>query len=459
MRNLLLTTDSYKASHYLQYPPGTSNIYSYFESRGSDFPHLTREQIPFGLQYHLIEYLSGKPVNLDYINEAQSYYDKHLGPGIFNRAGWLYILEKHGGRLPVSIKAVPEGTPVPCGNVLMTIENTDPACYWLTNYLETLLVQVWYPTTVATLSREMKRVILDSLRRTGDPAGVDYKLHDFGFRGVSSVESAGIGGLAHLVNFKGTDTVAALYFGREYYACDMAGVSIPAAEHSTITSWGRSRETDAYENMLTQYPEGFVAVVSDSYDIYNACREWGSKLRAKVMGRNGTLVVRPDSGDPSEVVPNVLDILGEGFGYVKNEKGFKVLDPHVRVIQGDGINYEEVQKILGATTDRGWSTDNLAFGMGGALLQKLNRDTLKFAFKCSSAVVGGDRVEVYKRPVGASWKASKRGRLKLVANPDCGFVTLAEDAPGQNALVEVFRDGKLLVQHSLDEIRQRAALK
>lgn len=199
--------------------------------------------------------------------------------------------------------------------VLFTIENTDPECFWLTNYLETLLVQVWYPITVCTGSREQKRLIGRYLNETADSIeGVFFKLHDFGFRGVSSCESAALGGLAHLVNFRGTDTLVSLLAGREYYHCDMAGFSIPASEHSTITSWGREHEVDAFRNMLLSYPSNGVACVSDSYDVWQACDKlWGQELHDLVVERDqrhGVLVIRPDSGDPPEVVHRVLDILG-----------------------------------------------------------------------------------------------------------------------------------------------------
>jgi nicotinamide phosphoribosyltransferase len=434
--NLLLLTDSYKFTHWKQYPPKTESVYSYFESRGGKF----KDTVFFGLQYFLKKYLEGPVITRYKVDEAEQVVAKHLGnPALFNRAGWMRIVDKHGGRLPVVIRAVPEGTVVPVLTPLMTIENTDPECYWLTNYLETLLVQTWYPTSVATLSREMKRVILRALDETGDPAGIGFKLHDFGFRGVSSVESAGIGGAAHLVNFMGTDTVAALMIAKEIYGADMAGFSIPAAEHSTITSWGKDNEVKAFENMLTQYPDGLMACVSDSYDIFKACRQyWGKDLRDKVLARNGTLVVRPDSGVPEEVVVKVLEALGEAFGYETNAKGFKVLNPKVRVIQGDGIDYDSVPDILGNMKVHGWSADNLAFGMGGALLQKLNRDTQMFAFKCSSIRIDGQDRDVFKQPATSDWKKSKAGRF--------------------NVGPEVFRDGKVLVNQSLDEIRARAAL-
>jgi nicotinamide phosphoribosyltransferase len=379
-------------------------------------------------------------VHQRHIKEAREFFKAHFGTdSLFNEAGWQYIVDRHGGKLPVSIKAVPEGSVHGVLQPLMTIENTDPACFWLTNYLETLLVQTWYPITVATLSREMKRTILNFLEKTGDPAGVPFKLHDFGFRGVSSTESAGIGGCAHLVNFLGTDTMEALAMARDYYNCPMAGHSIPAAEHSTMTSWGKENEVKAFENMLTQYPTGLMACVSDSYDIFQACSQyWGKDLKEKVLARDGVLVVRPDSGDPETVVVKVLELLGQAFGYTTNEKGYKVLHPKVRIIQGDGIDYVSCKDILGNMAVHRWSADNIAFGMGGALLQKLNRDTQKFAFKCSSVTINGQERDVYKQPVTSDWKISKAGRFNI----------------GE----EVFRDGKIVKEFTLDQVRQSAAL-
>lgn len=454
--NIILLTDSYKVSHYRQYPPDTRTIYSYFESRGGRFD----EVVFFGLQYLLKRYLEGMRVTREHIAEAEELYAQHFGaPGLLNKTGWEHILTKHDGRLPVRVRAVPEGMSIPVQNVMMTIENTDPTCYWLTNYLETLLVQTWYGSTVATISREIKKLIVSYLVDTGTPEQIDFKLHDFGFRGVSSVESAGIGGAAHLVNFMGTDTLAALTFIRKYYNTNhVHGFSIPASEHSTITSWGRENEELAYANMLMQYPEGLVACVSDSYDIYHACEHiWGTTLRDKVLSRKGTLVVRPDSGNPSEVVWNVVELLGEKFGYTHNRKGYKVLHPNVRVIQGDGVEYDAIRAILQTLKLHGWSADNIAFGMGGALLQKLNRDTQKFAFKCSWADVGGTGRDVCKQPVTDMGKTSKRGRMKLVQT-DKGMCTVAETDAGDDLLHTVFENGFVARNYAFDEVKHQAAL-
>ncbi len=233
--NTILLTDSYKMSHWQQYEPGTTEVFSYFESRGGRFS----EVMFFGLQYIIDRYLTRKITMAD-IDEAAALCTEHFGSDtLFNRKGWERIVYIHGGRLPLRIRAVPEGTVVGVSNVLMTAENIDPQLPWLTNVMETLLSQVWYPSTVATLSHATRKMILSYLERTGDTSLIDFKLHDFGFRGASSVESAGIGGGAHLVNFKGTDTVPALTFLRDWYGAETAaGFSVPASEHSTITSWG-----------------------------------------------------------------------------------------------------------------------------------------------------------------------------------------------------------------------------
>ena len=434
-------------------------IYSYFESRGGLYDHT----VFFGLQYFLHRYLAGVVVSQQKIDEAAELCVAHLGSAdLFNRAGWEHILKVHGGRLPIVIRAVPEGTLVPTKNVLFTMENTDPACFWLTNYLETLLVQVWYPMTVATNSRSMKEVIAGYLEETGcGLEGLAFKLHDFGYRGVSSVESAATGGAAHLVNFMGTDTMAGYVMARQYYDEPMSGFSIPAAEHSTMTSWTKAREADAYRNMLTAFPTGLVAVVSDSYDIFHACENiWGKELKELIMERDGTLVVRPDSGDPPVIVVQVLESLGKAFGTTDTPKGFKMLPPQIRVIQGDGISAQSLPVILEAMKVAGWAADNLAFGSGGALLQKMNRDTQKCAFKCSFAVIDGSPVDVYKDPITDPGKKSKKGRLTLQRAADGTLSTVCDGAgdPETDVLVEVFRDGAVTKDWTFAEVRAAAQI-
>ena len=459
-KNIILNTDSYKVSMFKQYPAGTTGVYSYIESRGGRYDRT----VFFGLQAFIKEYLL-EPITQADIDIADEILTAHGEP--FNRSGWEYILRVHNGFLPVVIKAVPEGTVVPVKNVLATIENTDPECFWLTTWLETALLRaIWYPTTVATQSYTIKRVILDYLEKTGDPTLIDFKLHDFGARGVSSLESAAIGGASHLVNFMGTDTVSGILYAREYYDAGIAGFSIPAAEHSTITSWGRDREADAYRNMLTSFakPGSIVAIVSDSYDVYNAASKlWGEELKEQIIASGATVVIRPDSGDPVTVNKELVQILDQKFGSTVNGKGFKVLN-NVRLIQGDGVNELTIRSILGAFMALGYSADNIAFGMGGALLQQVDRDTQKFAMKCSSAKINGEWVNVQKDPITDSGKKSKAGRVQLW-NSGGEYVSSVDKPNGwhdrgfedfSSVLVEVFRDGKLTKEYMFEEVRANA---
>lgn len=452
LNNLLLNTDSYKASHWLQYPPGTTGVFSYIESRGGRYD----KTVVLGVQPFIKEYLN-KPITQEMIDEADAFWKAHGEP--FNREGWEYILEKYDGYLPVVIRSVPEGTVVPVGNVLVTIENTDPKCYWLTSYLETALLRaVWYPTTVATQSWAIKQDILAALEETGDPSLIGFKLHDFGARGVSSLESAALGGMAHLVNFLGTDTVSGVLAAMKYYNTkEMVAFSIPAAEHSTITSWGRENEVEAYRNMLRQYakPGALVAVVSDSYDIFNAVDNlWGKELRQEVIDSGAIIVIRPDSGDPATVVEKVARLLDKNFGSVVNAKGYKVLN-NVRIIQGDGINQTSIRSILFALKNSGFSADNVAFGAGGSLLQSLNRDTQKFAMKCSAMKVDGKWVDVFKDPITDPGKKSKKGRITLYKNEN-GYFTGPEAHGAKDELVTVFANGKILKEWTFAEVRANA---
>jgi nicotinamide phosphoribosyltransferase len=453
--NFLLRTDSYKLTHWKQYPKDAEIVYSYLESRGGEY----EETVFFGLQYYLKEYLEGPVFDQQDINEADEFSRQHFGADLFNRKGWQYILDTYNGYLPLKIKSVAEGTVVPVSNVLMTIENTDPKVPWLTNYVETLLLKVWYPITVATRSREVKKIIKKYLELTGDPSLIGFKLHDFGYRGVSSEESAAIGGAAHLTNFLGSDTVAGINLLQTYYrSTTMPAFSIPASEHSTMTSWGRECEANAMANMLDQYPTGLVACVSDSYDIFHACSElWGTQLKDRVLARDGVLIVRPDSGDPAPTVLKVLSILGEKFGTIENSKGFKLLDPHILVIQGDGVNPSSINRILDTMKWQGWSADNLAFGMGGALLQQVDPDTQKFAFKCSAICRAGVWHDVYKTAVG---KESKRGRLKLNIDDNSRISTVNQEPfCGINLLQTMFENGVIYNEPCLDSLRQRAEIK
>jgi len=458
MTNPLLATDSYKQSHFRQYPPEARRISAYVEARPNRF---SDHVLFFGLQAYLKKVLL-KPITQDDIERAGQVCAAHGVP--FNREGWQQILSDHGGLFPLEIKALPEGMLVPSGVPLVQVENTDERMPWLTTWVETALLRsVWYPSTVATLSYKCRQIIYRGLQKTSDdPEGqIPFKLHDFGARGVSSAESAALGGLAHLVNFAGTDTMEALEAGQTFYGADMAGFSIPAAEHSTMTSWGRDREGEAYANMLDQFaePGKLVAVVSDSYDINSAVeRLWCGSLKERVLSSGATVVIRPDSGDPVETPLKVLATLWSHYGGTTNGKGARVLNPAVRVIQGDGMTLESIARLIDAMVQQGWSVDNIAMGMGGGLLQQLNRDTMRFAMKANAMqTANGTWVDVSKSPATDPGKASKAGRQSVVIRR--GRLSAArqdETGPGEDLLQAVYKDGALLQDWQFEEVRQRA---
>jgi len=414
MKNIMTLTDSYKLSHYNQYPNDVVKVYSYMEGRKAD------DKICFfGLQYYINNYLAqldlGGDFNLGLIAGTAS---KHGLP--FNIDGWGYIQEL--GYLPLEIKALPEGSIAKGREPLFTITNTDPKCSWLVNYVETLLMKVWYPINVATRSLEVREMLEEKWEETGcDIGGVDFAFHNFGDRGSSSVESALIGGLAHLQHFKGTDNFNTIWNGG-------VGYSIPATEHSTITSWGRENEFKAIENFyMSNLDKPIVACVMDSYNVYSAV-SYVSDLRndlAKEIAKDDTpiFVIRPDSGEPRDVVGKILMIMKNSFvPYTTNEKGYDTFKNY-RILWGDGINMSTMSEILELTQNLGYAADNFAFGSGGWLMQQHDRDTHAFAIKCSAVELEDGTIrDVYKDPITDSGKISKKG---IITNDR--FVTVFKD--------------------------------
>lgn len=480
--NLILCSDAYKYSHHRFYGSEMTKMISYMESRGGKFA----QTLFYGLQIILKQYLEGIAITKEEVDEAFDYLGTKYGvfgrEDVFDRSKFDYIVDKYDGRLPISIKAVPEGTVVDTKNVLFTIESLDENCAWLTNFLESILLQTWYPITVATLSREVRKIVTESFLDCTSYDNktinflVDFVLNDFGFRGVSSVQSAKIGGSAHLVNFKGSDTVIASKLVRDIYNTETVyGLSIPATEHSIMTLNGEEGELELMMRVLKKFPTGLVACVSDSFNIFRACSEyWGTELRDLVLSRPATpgnqLVIRPDSGHVLRTLKEIFNILFDKFGYTVNEKGYKVLPPQVRVIQGDGVNLDSIREIYAMLKEEKISPENLALGMGGKLLQACDRDTLNFATKACFAIVDGQERDVVKSPtemdadgnITRSFKKSKKGRLKLVKNSDGSYRTVTSSDTDFNTvkdeLVEVFRMGEILVEWTFEEIRQRASV-
>ncbi|MBE6500921.1 MAG: nicotinate phosphoribosyltransferase [Methanobrevibacter thaueri] len=458
--NICLLTDSYKVTHHYFYPKGTEKIYSYLESRvGAEF----NKTIFYGLQYIIKKYLEGKIVTQEKIDEADNLIANHIGPDIFNRDSWQYILDEHDGYLPIEIKAVAEGTPVDVGNALMTVENTDDKSYWLPNYLEPLLLQVWYPSTVATLSAEVRKLCNFYLEVTGSVKdNLDFMLHDFGYRGATSTESSMLSGSAHLLSFSGTDTIAALTIPENYYNdSNLYGFSVQATEHSVMTSLGPEGEISQILNVIDNAKDGVLSLVIDSYNYRNFLEEAGksgTELNEAILnfldGEDNKVVFRPDSGEPVSTTIDCLNLLSEGFGSHLTDKGYKVFDLNIGLLWGDGLNYQKIRDILFAMKSAGWAAQNIIFGMGGGLHTAVNRDTQRNAFKCSAQFRDGIWHDIFKNPLDSS-KKSKTGRFKLIRENN-SFKTVSIDSEGDDYLQTVFRDGELMIDDTFADIKQRA---
>lgn len=475
--NPILDTDSYKISHHRQYPDGATAMFSYIESRGGQYDQV----LWFGLQYILQKYLEVR-ITREMIDEAEDYITEHGLGESFNRKGWEYIVDAYDGYIPITIKSLPEGTVVGTKNVLCYAVCDDPKAFWVVSYFETLLLRVWNPVTTATKSFMAKRIIAKAFEQSSDepidnlfalsnesgvPQAMLFKLHDFGARGGSSYETVSIAGAAHLVNFYGTDTLSALKLLREHYDARGAGFSINASEHSTMTALGPEGEIIQFRKMIREFgDQPIFACVSDGFNIYKAITEgWGGELLEEVKAMNAILVVRPDSGDPIEVPVECIKLLDEKFGHTVNSKGYKVLN-HVRVIQGDGIRNKDVEAICNRVHEEGYSIDNIAFGMGGGLIQDQTRDTQKFAMKNSWMLINGENVNIYKDPITDPGKKSKKGRMTLMFDGE-NYHTVSEltdeqfEDPskyfnGVEALETVFDMGVVVKTYTFNQIRECA---
>lgn len=452
--NIIIDVDNYKHCHYSLYPPGTEYVSSYIESRGGILP----STMFVGLQAYLREYLM-RPITLEDIDEAE-FVEREQGMH-FNRENWMGILNDYDGFLPVEIEAVPEGTVLPPKNVLVQLINTDPKYYWATSFFETSLLRaVWYPTTIGSISWLCKQVIKDSLEHTSDNPGIiRHMLHDYGARGVSSQQSAALGGLAHLVNFAQSDTLPGIIAAKRYYNAGHVSNSGPNSEHAGFCAWGRENEAAALNNMLDMYAENGVALLlTDTYDHENCVKNIvGKELKEKIQNFPGLVGIRPDSGDVVQVTSDTTEWLMDAFGYEVNSKGYKVLPPYLRVVQGDGVNFPVLPRIFIELERRGFSAENAIYGMGGGLLQHFHRDTMNFGQKASAVCVNGEWRDIYKSPTGSDFKVSKKGRLALkYENGTYTTVPRASIPPEENVLIPVFRNGKLLKKWDFTELIERS---
>lgn len=464
-KNTLLATDTYKFGHLYQYPKGTTKVYNYMQTRTNKGK--MEDVVFYGLQYYIKEYLMN-PITRENVDEFVETVEHILGPGAVTRSHYDKLVEL--GYWPIKIRAVPEGTIVPIKNVLLTMENTHPEFYWVPGFLESLILKVWNTCTVASNSYRIKKAVSYFADETCDnDAHCKFQIHDFGYRGCSSEETAALSGSAHLTSFLGTDTVPAVGLIKKYYGGQWPiGLSVPASEHSVMSSYTKDGELDGFRNMLSLYPKGIVSIVSDTYDFWNVLTNFTEALRNDIENRDGKLVFRPDSGNPPNIIcgdieadedspafKGALRILWEKFGGTVNSKGYKVLNPKVGLIYGDGIFYERMIEIFSRMKEMGFATSNIVFGIGGLLLQNFNRDDLGFAIKATYVEVGDDHRSIVKFPMTDKGKKSHQGKVAL-RKSITGFRTvdnLTDDS--DSYLEDIFIDGKLVRETTFQEIRTR----
>lgn len=479
--NPLLLTDFYKVHHHNMYPKGTNAIYSNLTPRKSRIPGVNHI-VFFGLQYFIKEYL------IDQFNKyffAQPIEDVLTEYRDQINVDTSHIEALHRLKyLPIEIKALPEGTVSPIGVPVLTIRNTHPGFFWLTNYIETLMsATLWQAITSATIAHEYKKILTFHAKESGDPGFVMWQGHDFSMRGMSSVESAILSGMGHLLSFKGTDTIPAIYALKEYYnAQGLIGASVPATEHSVMCMGQKDSEIDTFRTLLEAYPTGILSVVSDTWDLWKVLTDYLPQLKEQILARDGKLVIRPDSGDPVNILcgtenghltkwedagesyqkeisqaehKGVIELLWDVFGGKINSKGYKELDSHIGAIYGDSITLDRADQISVRLKAKGFASTNVVFGIGSFTYQYNTRDTFGFAVKATYGEVDGVGREIFKSPItDDGTKRSAKGLLQVYR--DDGALKLKDqctkEEESQGELRRVFLDGFLTRENYLDEI-------
>ncbi|SNQ42679.1 nicotinate phosphoribosyltransferase [Cellulophaga lytica] len=479
--NPLLYTDGYKVDHRRQYPEGTTLVYSNWTPRKSRINAID-EVVFFGLQYFIKKYII-EEFNTNFFNKpkkeiAEKYsrrINNYLGP---NAVGIKHIEDLHDlGYLPMVIKALPEGSSVPIRVPMMTMHNTLPDFFWLTNYFETILsTTIWMPCTSATIAKQYRKILDKYAEETSTALEfLDWQGHDFSMRGIAGMEAAVMSASGHLLSFSGTDTIPAIDFLEEYYNAnsdkELVGGSVAATEHSVMCMGTNTGEQETFKRLITEvYPNGIVSIVSDTWDLWKVLTEYLPNLKEDVLARDGKVVIRPDSGDPADIIcgnPNgkteeekkgVIELLWEIFGGQTNSKGYKELDSHIGAIYGDSITTERATDICERLKQKGFASTNVVLGIGSFTYQYNTRDTFGFAMKATYGEVNGEGREIFKDPItDDGTKKSAKGLLKI--EKENGTYKLVDQVNWEQEktgeLKEVFKDGKLLIDDSLQDIRNR----
>lgn len=483
-----LLCDFYKVSHKDQYPKYTEKIYSTFTPRSNQYFPQANEVVVFGIQGFIKKYLINyfethffKRPRHEVVNEYVRYIKFTLG---VQKPDYSHIAALHDlGYLPIKIKALKEGTKAPIRIPVLTIENTHPDFFWLTNYLETLIsAEIWQPMTSATIAYQYRKLLNEyAIKTTGNTNGVEFQGHDFSARGMVGLDGGAASGAGHLLSFVGTDTIPAIAYHEEYYNAniekEMVGTSIPATEHSVMCAGSDPDTRDEYEmykRLLTEvYPTGFFSVVSDTYDFWAVVGKVLPSLKSEIMNRDGRAVIRPDSGNPVLIIagdPNgktelerkgLIEALWDTFGGTVTDQGYKVLDSHIGAIYGDSITLERAEQIVKRLEEKGFASTNVVLGIGSYTYQYNTRDTLGFAMKATYAVINGQEKMLFKDPkTDDGTKRSQRGKVTVIK--EAGRLYVAdnltekdgEDLAHLDYLETVYEDGVLLREQSLAEIRE-----
>ncbi len=514
--NPFLMTDAYKISHPPQYPPFTEYVYSNITARKSRMEGVNHVVV-FGIRWFIQKYLIEEFNNNFFtrprrvvLDELQEFFDGYFGPGAVDVSiyGELHDL----GYLPLKIKALPEGSKVPTGVPFLTIVNTNPKFYWLTNFVETLSQTVlWNCITSATIANRY-RVMLDAYANetSSQPEFVQFQGHNFSMRGMSSVESGITSDLGHLLSFVGSDTLPGNYMARKYYAAEgLVSCSVPAAEHAVMCAGGKDDERETFRRLIQDvYPSGIISIVSDTWDLWEVLTKIAPSLKSEIEARDGKVVFRPDSGDPVKIICGYrtektersvaemrtrlqsisgyiglcaeayecpdgfitrdgievteneilgcVRLLDREFGSTVNNKGFKELNPKVGLIYGDSITFERAKQICQNLKELGFASTNIVFGIGSYTYQYNTRDTFSIACKATWVQVNGVGRAIYKDPAtGDGTKKSACGLLCV--NRENGQYTVEQnvspEGENQGFLETVFHDGHRLCDQSLQDIR------
>ncbi len=483
--NPLLMTDGYKTSHHKMYPSGTSLVYSNFTPRNVKYmPEQAKKIVVFGTQYTVKyiydlynEQFFSKPKS-EVCGQAKKYLSSYLNCDYdVSHFEALHDLQY----LPIVIKSLKEGSIIDVKIPILTFYNTLPEFYWLPNFLETLISSLlWKPLHSASLAYGYKQLLLEAARNTDEKnlGFVDFQGHDFSSRGMQHPDAAISSSLGFLSSFKGTDTIPALEAAEYYYNEKDVAFSVPASEHAVMTAYGKEDEIKGFKRLMDQYPTGILSVVSDSFDLWKVCTEFMPALKTQILARDGKLVIRPDSGDPVDIIcgtstaygsytgkwedtpqaKGVIELLWNVFGGTVNEQGYKVLDSHIGAIYGDSITLERAQNICARLKAKGFASTNIVLGVGSYSMGYATRDNQGGAVKATYCEVNGIGREIFKDPItDDGTKKSAKGLMKVVLENNTykliDQVSWDEERTGE--LREVFRNGKLLVNDTLTEIRNR----